>query len=627
MNPFANPIPSSPAHNHRLLAALALTTTLVTLTACGSGGGSSAAAPDPRPTGNLTITRARVLDAELQAGHEVQVAATVTATETFRSVPIDYTLLNRADVDAELEDVRQHTLGTGLVEEVRPGTEEYESVVTIPEALRSDDGWYLVAEIDPANVVTETDEGDNLLSDDARPAVEIGGTQTDVADLVLESAEFDLDAVVLQPIEPKTAAGAIEDVEDTDFHATIVLTTTGAQTVDNVDLTATIDVPGLGARPLVVWIDQQAGYEEELRIQVEPGVPNTVHLDFKIPEGATRDAIQSHLENNGAPQFAVEIRINDRAGVAEYEAGVQRFDDERTGDDNSIRDQVVIVLPPPPPPPAPCETLDFGNRFAKNFGAGDFSVGLDLRGAASIDSRGAIASTNARIPVRLFGRSFDAARLTTSAQVTPSANSSAASEFDLDFDVLGVTLFSESATDPVFTFEQELSFTRSIDREKLIFVGPIPLKVRAVASGTLGFASEATLRSTEVGLSAAAFGSLDGLAEASVSLLVVSAGVGGSLTLIEDRFEVSATATLTPPTNGRLTGDLTLEVTNDLQGPRGRIFLFAEHPVLKFCFRFIPCGFRQKRHEFTLASFRSFRKVDVLFQKSASASVCLTAGS
>ena len=59
-----------------------------------------------------------------------------------------------------------------------------------------------------------------------------------------------------------------------------------------------------------------------------------------------------------------------------------------------------------------------------------------------------------------------------------------------------------------------------------------------------------------------------------------------------------------------------------LEGPKGRIYLFATYPGIKWCrvplIGKVPCGFPQRRKEKTLASFSSFRKEDVLLSEQAS---------
>ncbi len=600
--------------NRRTLGTLA-TAALLTA-ACGGGGGGGGGAP----AGNLSASQVRMVSSNQDAAHEMVVATSITATNDYSDVAVAYVLLNKSDVDNEASDVRQHEVSSAIFPSVTSGTAEYEAVVTIPETVREDTEWYLVAEVDPANAIPESNEDDNLPDDQSKIYVKVGNANTDTADIVVESAEVDEDAVILYPMQSRPMTGGVPDVEDHDFSATLVMTTTGTQQLDDVDLQASITIPGGNTYRLRIWDEQSGRYESELLSTITPGIPNTIHVDLWIPAGSARTAIERHLAQGQPNVFRVTFSSNMTAGFSEWELGSQRHS-MRGMPDNRITDDVVIVLPPVVTPT--CNNILWDKGFKKNWKNKVFTVGVDFGSNASLDERGAIAQANATVPTRLFGANSKALDLRAFGRVTPIEGAPTDSEFTLDFDVFGVSLFSTSSTDPSYTYDKTMSWTKSREVRGRMFAGPIPMEVRAKASGTMGYRVRAFLDPARLEVLGQAFANIQGTAEASASVVVARAGVGGNITLIDDRFTARGECQLGIPSGGMLTGTLTMEVTNDLRGPNGRIFLFEEHYKPKWCKKIIPCGTKKVRNEKTIVRFRTFRKVDVLFNTTRTATVCL----
>lgn len=592
------------------------TLALSLLASCGGGGGGAAA----QPAGNLSVNSVRLLSSGPNAAHEMRLSTTIFASREYTDVPVTYVLLNKEDVDNEVDDVRQYEVSTAEYAQITAGVGDYEGVVTIPDAVREDDEWYLIPHIDSANAIPETDEEDNLPTDGSKIYVKIGSANSDRADIVIESAEVDEDAVILYPMKSLPMTGGILDRDDHDFSATLVMTTTGSKTLTNVDVQASIAIPGGNTYRLFGWDEVDDRYENEIRFDITPGIPNTVHMDILLPNGSARTAVSRHIAQGQGNKFKVLFSSNMTAGVTEWENGSQRHG-SRGLRDNQIEAEVIIILPPNTAPV--CNGILWNKGFKKNWANKVFSVGVDFGSSATLDTRGAIAQAHAAVPTKLFGKSSNALDLRAFGRVTPRQGQPTDSEFTLDFEAFGVSLFSLTNNDPSYSYDKTMSWTKSREVRGRMFAGPIPLEVRAKASGTMGYRVSAFLDPARMEVIGSAFANLKGLAEASASAVVIKAGIGGSITLLSDTFTARGEAQLGIPSAGKVTGTLTMEVTNDLRGPTGRLYLFEEHHEPKWCYKVVPCGVRKVRNEKTIARFKTFRKKDVLFSETKTATVCV----
>lgn len=604
-------------------------TGLMALAACGGGGGGANAAP----AGNLTVDSVRLESTNPNAAHEMTLSATITATTRFENVPVTYVLLNKEDVDAERDPVRQHEVTSSVFSTVEAGTQGYETYVTIPAEAREAGEYYLVPHLDPANSIPETDEEDNEPTDGSKVEIAIGSANTDRADVVLESVAIDQGAVILYPFgaprpplqyvdprDPNSGVRQASDVANHDFDATLEATTTGSRELQALDITATIIVPGTGEMELRFWDPDNDQYLNEIHATVTPGIPTTVNMDVWIP-GGTRRAIDTHLRAGRANTFEVVFSSNMTAGIAEWENGVNRHSGRSTGSDNRISTEIVIVLPSNET--SPCNELLWTADYEKVWKNKAFGIGVDFEGNASLDPRGAIGRARAAVPVRLFGIDSDAIALEAFGRVTPRENLPTDSEFNLDFKMFGFTLYSESNIDPSVSYDREESVTKTYERRGFVFAGPVPIQLLARASATMGYRVHAFLDPALLEVEGQIFGRAQAFASASVNVVVLEAGVAGSITLIDDVFTARARCQLGIPSGGQLTGTLTLEAINELTGPNGRLYVYEEHSEPKWCWEVVPCGLRRIRNEKTLARFRSFEKTDVLFHDTETRTVCV----
>ena len=109
---------------------------------------------------------------------------------------------------------------------------------------------------------------------------------------------------------------------------------------------------------------------------------------------------------------------------------------------------------------------------------------------------------------------------------------------------------------------------------------------------------------------------------------IAKGGVRGTMTLIRDDYVNTVSfGNVRLVNNGTaLNATANMNVTNILTGPRGRLYLFADYPGLKWCKTFlgrVPCGVRNIHKEKTLVRFRTFQKRDVLLNESIRTTVRL----
>jgi len=600
------------------ISAAAILTTL--MTGCGGGGGGGGG----QPIGNLRSASVRLVSQAPNAAHEMTLATTIEASQNYNDVAVAYVLLNKADVDAKKTDVRQHEVSASVFATITAGTAEYQTFVSIPESVREDSEWYLISQIDPADAITETDESDNLPTDGSKVFVKIGNANTDRADVVMESADIENDAVILWQQTNWLPVNTTANVDDHDFSATLVLTTTGSQELSNVDLQASIAIPGSSQQfPLQIWDEASNSFAQKVFADAKPGDPDTVHLDLMLPDngaGGARQTIERHLRQGGSNKFTVTFFSNLDGVYPEWENGVNRFAG-RQGPDNQADATVVIVLPPTVM--SQCNNILWDRGLKKTWRNKVFALGVDFSSSSSLDQRGAIAQARAAVPVKLFGATSNALDLRAFGRVTPQENAPTDSEFTLDFDVFGVSVFSTSSNDPSYTYDKTVTYTKSRTVTGRVFAGPIPIQLKATATGSMGYRVRAYIDPAQLEVLGQAFANLKARATASVNAVVAEVGVGGTMSIIDDVFTARGECFLGIPSNGKLTGTLTMEVTNELTGPKGRIYIYEKHKEPKWCHKVIPCGLRTVRNEKTIARFRTFYKKDVLFHLTKTETVCL----
>ncbi|MGK0203500.1 MAG: hypothetical protein ACI9S9_002579 [Planctomycetota bacterium] len=659
MNP--NPLPGRPALSVGLFAALSLAAS------CGGGGGSGgggSTTPPATALGNLSVSSVEVVGgSDPNAAHEMTLKVTIVSTADMSDVPIAFILLGKEELDNANPEVPQYLVGTKVIPSVPSGQFVWNDTVVIPTEVRQQRDWYLAPYIDISETIPETNEKDNQPQRDRLIPLNILEDQTDKADVVIEFVEAD-GAFELRPsedlaaavtvVDPATGlATPVSDKPDSDWKATIVLSTTGANEVPDVavyaDLYAVYSTGDPDILPFTVW-DPDAmpdllpgPYELDKSVSIKPGEQTTLNLELRLSD-EDRLYLTEQMESLDPPiEFVVGFFADKTGEIEEFEGGnandpgiEEGSEDPNGGEEsnNEIFGNIDILLPPPPPEPEPC----FGDQplsYAKPLNIqllGDnkyVRLGLDFNFIASLDSNGATGEGKAKIPIKIFSAQTDAISLRARGRSLPRPGNPE-TEFLFEFKVFGVEVFSQNSL-PSLSLIKEDSKSQELKASASFSIGPIPFTVTAGIVGTVGYSLTADLNSTLFEVKAVPNANLKVFIEGGIGVTGLSAGLGGELTLVEDTLTGRATAQLQEvQPNGLLTGTLTLELVNVLKGPSGRVYAYADYPWPKFCSAgifgdIIPCGLKTKRSEIQIASFpAAFTKSDVLFNKVETRSVCVT---
>lgn len=181
-------------------------------------------------------------------------------------------------------------------------------------------------------------------------------------------------------------------------------------------------------------------------------------------------------------------------------------------------------------------------------------------------------------------------------------------------------------------YEDEISFSQGKNFSSVYFVGPVPITIGAGIEGSIGFELHANIQPVSLATSAGPFAQLEANVTGAVGVPGLQAGVGGALTLLDERFTGTVSTGLTVlhsnPGAAVFEGEVSLTILNVLTGPEGRLFLFAEYPAAIWCnspLGAFPCGVKLVRAELVLANWSSFVNEDILFDESLCKAVTITA--
>lgn len=185
--------------------------------------------------------------------------------------------------------------------------------------------------------------------------------------------------------------------------------------------------------------------------------------------------------------------------------------------------------------PAPQTTYDWDRVFSKSDDFGNNTFGAGYWAGLTFSSRagraGAADSFTAegllRGYVTVFSSNKELTRISGKASLTGSQGSSR-----YYVRLLGVDVRSGSAAGNL-SGNESLYGASFLSASKTIWMGPLPIKFTGAVRGTLGVAYNATYANSTIALSAKPNAKLYAYASAGVDVWFASAGVSGSLTLIE----------------------------------------------------------------------------------------------
>lgn len=369
--------------------------------------------------------------------------------------------------------------------------------------------------------------------------------------------------------------------------------------------------------------------EEQLRY---PPCTRDCSLGFDPPRIPPPDLTEKAIADLKAFLFELPfsgIRGDESAGIAvlDFEVCVQvratdsTVVDSETADNETCREIGVFLPPLPPGTPLydtggyvpssdgrPIEPQASANGFATKSGNGNFAFNLDFNAGATADYRGYIEEATAGVPVTLFGASFDFMRMSVRAQLVPDYLGKPESEQSgFSYDIVFLNQVIDSMPPTITAVETSTTlYSKAVEVEKQLFVGPVPVVVGASAGGSFGIHFSFGFNDDEppifgdkeellrLGSTIEPFATIEAQAFAGVGIKgVFVAGVEGILTLLDERLVFFVGVDIDVITDGydNDNGDVEFiitqlfELSNVFTGPQGHINLFAEYvaPKVKTC--------------------------------------------
>ncbi|NNG02374.1 MAG: hypothetical protein HKM93_23560 [Desulfobacteraceae bacterium] len=648
---------------------LTLLMVLPVITGCvdfGLNGGGSGDRDDV-VTNNLESQDVQIVTSDTQVGHPLKLSVAITAAEGVTDVPVSFYLLNKSEFDAA-EDLSDTSASSNSLQRSPTGTDEdpdqfaqhllcsetcdletgdNECVIecAVPEGTPPGE-YYVIAHVDPSDVIDETDD-DNTPDqhqdmDSISGVITVSGEHMNTPDIVLENVILDRSSVLLEnevvdyipgdPYPPEPSEPAVED-----FGATAIIMISGLQDISNIPLTMCLEVPGMGCEPLEIWNSGTSDYEFQHMVDtISPGEPTSVQLGVHIPDDL-RALIENEMIGSDDNTLNLKVSIDKDDDIIEHEASMEG---EGRDHNNVIVTELAIEIPTDSDPlhilrrdavgmrsaVTPYSSgaaLYFSKEYNKMFESSYFGTGVRFSALASLDTNGAIGHVVGRVPITMFGSTFDFAKFEAYGQATPHAVED--SGFDLDLLFAGQTLYSKSG-DAGFSWDKDWSVSKSKGYETLFWLGIVPMIVSAEATGTLGFVVDVSIADDFI-TSAAPYVSVGSSVTAEISFLLASGGITADMTLISDTFTGDASAGMTLQDSG---GDLTLIGTlnegiyNELEGPTGKVSLWAKYKNgVKWCKSWgvpYPCGLKSHKYSTTIVNWSSFSRTDTILSKTQSTS-------
>jgi hypothetical protein len=142
-------------------------------------------APSGNPN-NLTAVSLENESSDPRIGYPLGLILTIEAIEAVRDVGVTFYAFDKADPDA-----RQFSLGARTIEVLDTGSNAVEIELDVPTDIEISGEYYIGASVDPADVITETNEEDN------RASTEVTFAATQLPNLFIEFMEPDRSAIVL----------------------------------------------------------------------------------------------------------------------------------------------------------------------------------------------------------------------------------------------------------------------------------------------------------------------------------------------------------------------------------------------------------------------------------------------
>ncbi|MCA9574381.1 MAG: hypothetical protein R3B40_22355 [Polyangiales bacterium] len=323
-------------------------------------------------------------------------------------------------------------------------------------------------------------------------------------------------------------------------------------------------------------------------------------------------------------EFVIEVCLESTFQEAGELGGRAASDPTTSGsavDENNCARFPVLGVRARPPAQAASE-LGASATLSRQIGNNDVGVQLNFESKSFVSGPGAYTRTQAtadlassRLPRIRVG---DA-----KASAAVDLQDPAASNLDMYLDVFGtrVQSFHRSVPDSADLYSRDWNFTQRRCVSTRFQIGPVPLGIEGCVQGQVGLdfnlgiahgdAVEGGRRfpdadaEAQIAATARPYINLGGSVSVAVDVVIFRAGVQGSLTVFDYALPVSGSLnvgfTLSDPTFGdtpSTQANLNLHVDQNMRGPNGGVYLFADLRTIRWCRAWIfyyPCGLNWSR--------------------------------
>jgi len=524
----------------------------------------------------------------------------------------DESVEDATDEETDLEHDFYLGSDTFVVDDSGYTTVERAVELHIPINVTFDGDYSIVANIDPENLIEESDEQDNVLSEDDQEHpetvihIEIPSDHDfDVTELV-----FDDSFILLDAPGQVSRDGAVH-VTDLIGHINAEYLGFGEGVDAHLELQALINSEW---QTLQLWDSELQGYDTEVDVVFEyTHDEHYIGFDAKFTDQQVADL---YAEFGATSDVELEIRavVTDHVTSTLTEIEIANNSAETTlplaffeGGTTSQKTLPVLTV---------------GTGFNKGYGdASKFRIGFNVEGELVLDS-GAISgdlSGGAGIGVTAFGFSVDMIALSMEARA---AYFETYAGYEVSLDLFGGSVWSTGQEGTFIEYEFERERTWEEEKELLntsFVVGPVPMTITVGVSGEITSSFDLTVTGFNIEASSDIL-SIEFLANATggINLAAIQAGVEIELTLIENVFNVTGNVGL--DLNGISYG---LDLTDEINAIQGRFGLFAKTFGIKWCKKRIfrkkikyPCGTKTTTYRFWIYQTPSlFEKAWTLFSK------------
>ena len=569
----------------------------------------SACSNDPRPNVSLVSVQMQTPTQTIfSPGEPFRASFTINNEQlTGEHVGVEFFIIERSKAQQLIDndEAEEFEVGIFYIENLVEGVNSYTADLFVPNDLEVAGEYMLIAVIDPAgnvegDFVPEDNFSQNVLEADDSSWTTMEIDTEHHHDFILAKVEIG-DGFLLLPapeVHDETEAG-IPATQTSDLIGFVDAIKHGSE-IDTAIVTGVITVDGV-EHVAHFWHEDDNTYSDS--------------MDLDFPQFEEEHYFPFDIALNGTLVHELADAFDETADENTFQLTMTIVDTSPTEEDSSDNNTVTIDVPyfffeeeeeTTAPVGSERELRQITNaggnfRLLDFFGHtyGDKSkvaLNLGFRNQIDASSRNASASLSAvgGMSLSMFNNTASLFNASVDANVNASTLGGG---YEVGVNFLGLPILEESDS---IADRLSAELSQEWEEEVTIFearftIAIVPVKVEAGISRSVGIGASLgfdnlVIEATGTLLTA----SLDAFAEASIDLLVASGGVGASLLIIEDNFELVTELDLTEIISDS-TLTFTMNLENQLRAIEGRFFLFVEYPGYKFC-----CKFPKKRTEKTI---------------------------